>query len=140
MDMKALITELEFLNSNTVIFSVSADGKVSANIAQGSITADMLEPNYLANVQLYASQALTSADNAAKSAQEAEASAIRAEESAKKAESIVGGDFATNEKVDNIINGTTIVGNAAKLTLTDTVTGVTSAVSIENGIITIREA
>ena len=43
-------------------------------------------------------------------------------------------------QIDNIINGTTIVGNSAKLTMTDTVTGVTSAVSIENGIITIREA
>lgn len=63
VDLKALITELEFLNSNTVLFSVT-DGKVTANIAKGSITADMLEPNYLANVQLYASQALESANNA----------------------------------------------------------------------------
>ena len=46
----------------------------------------------------------------------------------------------TQTQIDNIINGTTIVGNAAKLTLTDTVTGVSSAVSIENGIITLREA
>lgn len=64
VDMKALITELEFLDSNTVLFSVSSDGKVTANIAKGSITADMLEPNYLANVQLYASQALSSANQA----------------------------------------------------------------------------
>ena len=63
VDLKALITELEFLNSNTVLFSVT-DGKVTANIAKGSITAEMLEPNYLANVQLYASQALSSANNA----------------------------------------------------------------------------
>lgn len=61
VDLRALITELEFLNSNTVLFSVT-NGKVTANIAQGSITADMLEPNYLANVQLYASQALSSAN------------------------------------------------------------------------------
>lgn len=114
VDMKALITELEFLNSDTVLFSV-ADGKVSANIAKGSITADMLEPNYLANVELYASQALSSADDAAKSAQEAEASAIRAEEAAEKAESIAGGDFATNAKVDNIINGTTPAGDSLKM-------------------------
>lgn len=71
VDMKALITELEFLNSNTVLFSVSADGKVSANIAKGSITADMLEPNYLANVQLYASQALSSANDAKNYAEQA---------------------------------------------------------------------
>lgn len=78
VDMKALITELEFLNSNTVLFSVT-DGKVSANIAKGSITADMLEPNYLANVQLYASQALSSAENAKKS----EEQAIQSAETAK---------------------------------------------------------
>lgn len=78
VDMKALITELEFLNSNTVLFSVSADGKVSANIAKGSITADMLEPNYLANVQLYASQALSSARNAKESEENASASEEKA--------------------------------------------------------------
>lgn len=75
VDMKALITELEFLDSDTVLFSVSSDGKVTANIAKGSITADMLEPNYLANVQLYASQAMESAENAKKSENKAENSA-----------------------------------------------------------------
>lgn len=63
VDLKALITELEFLNSNTVLFSVS-DGKVTANIAKGSITDDMIEANYLANVKLYASNALSYANTA----------------------------------------------------------------------------
>lgn len=75
VDMKALITELEFLDSDTVLFSVSSDGKVTASIAKGSITADMLEPNYLANVQLYASQAMSSASNAKASENEAKGSA-----------------------------------------------------------------
>lgn len=73
VDLKALITELEFTNSNTVLFSVT-NGKVSASIAKGSITADMLEPNYLANVQLYASQALSSANNAKTSEENASVS------------------------------------------------------------------
>ncbi|MBQ7863792.1 MAG: hypothetical protein IJ353_04905 [Lachnospiraceae bacterium] len=47
---------------------------------------------------------------------------------------------AEKTQVNNIINGTTIVGNAAKLTLTDTVTGTVCEVSIEDGIITLREA
>ena len=64
VDMKALITELEFLDSNTVLFSVSDDGKVSADIVKGSITGDMIEPNYLAKVQLYADNAAESANNA----------------------------------------------------------------------------
>ena len=82
VDLKALITELEFLNSNTVLFSVT-NGKVTANIAQGSITADMLEPNYLANVQLYASQALESANDARTYADNASTSASQADGNAK---------------------------------------------------------
>lgn len=78
VDLKALITELEFLNSDTVLFSVT-NGKVTANIAKGSITADMLEPNYLANVELYASQALESANSAIESASQAKSSAELAE-------------------------------------------------------------
>ena len=74
VDLKALITELEFLNSDTVLFSVT-NGKVTANIAKGSITADMLEPNYLANVELYASQALESANSASESANVAKTNA-----------------------------------------------------------------
>lgn len=86
VDMKALITELEFINSNTVLFSVSSDGKVTANIAKGSITADMLEPNYLANVELYASQALESANDARTYADNASTSASQADGNAKLAE------------------------------------------------------
>ena len=137
VDMKALITELEFLNSDTVLFSVSTDGKVTASIAKGSITADMLEPNYLANVQLYASQAMSSANNAKISEQNAELSALRAEEAASKAESAIGGDFATNEKVDNIINGTTTVGNAYKanrVTLYKTFADIDSTISNQSQI------
>ena len=78
VDLKALITELEFLNSDTVLFSVT-DGKVTASIAKGSITADMLEPNYLANVELYASQALQSAESAIESASQSKSSAELAE-------------------------------------------------------------
>ena len=85
VDLKALITELEFLNSNTVLFSVT-NGKVTANIAKGSITADMLEPNYLANVELYASQALESANNARTYADNASTSASQADGNAKLSE------------------------------------------------------
>ena len=70
VDIKALVTELDFLNSNTVLFSVT-NGKVTASIAKGSITADYLEPNYLANVQLYSSQALSSANSAKEDANNA---------------------------------------------------------------------
>ena len=104
VDMKALITELEFLNSNTVLFSVSSDGKVSASIAKGSITADMLEPNYLANVQLYASQALVSANNAKTSEENASSSAQQAKFNADLAkqysESAASSLETVNQKLD----------------------------------------
>lgn len=80
VDLKALITELEFLDSNTVLFSVT-DGKVTANIAKGSITGDMLEPNYLANVEMYSSQALESAQNAKESEEKAKISEDNAKDS-----------------------------------------------------------
>lgn len=115
VDLSAFITNVEFENTATIRWEKVAGGKMKAYVIAGSITADMLEPNYLANVQLYAGQAMSSASSAKTSAEEAEASAVRAEEAADKATEIAGGDFATNTKVDNIINGTTPVGNALKL-------------------------
>ncbi len=118
VDMKALITELEFLNSDSVLFSVSADGKVTASIAKGSITADMLEPNYLANVQLYASQALSSSQNASVSATESKSYAVggtgtregedtdNAKYYMEQTKAIAGADLS------GIIDGTIQVGNS----------------------------
>lgn len=74
VDLKTLITELDFLDSNTVFFYVN-NGKVTANILKGSITDEYLEPNYLANIKLHASQALESANTAVESAEIAQTSA-----------------------------------------------------------------
>lgn len=74
VDLKTLITELDFLDSNTVFFYVN-DGKVTANILKGSITDEYLEANYLANIKLHASQALESANTAVESAEIAQTSA-----------------------------------------------------------------
>ena len=113
IDVSAFITTTEFLESETITWQLLDNGKVIANIKNNSIKGYMLEPNYLANVMSYSEQAELSAE-------EAEDSAIRAEEAAEKATAAVGGDFATNTKVDNIINGTTPV---AKATDADTVGG-----------------
>lgn len=40
VDMSALITQYEFLETDTVAFSVDGGGKVSANVKNGSITED----------------------------------------------------------------------------------------------------
>lgn len=50
VDMSALITQYEFKDSSTVGFAVDASGKVSASVKNGSITADKLQPNYLADI------------------------------------------------------------------------------------------
>lgn len=110
VDLSALITQYEFLDSDTVYFTISADGKVTADIKDGSIQEKHLQPNYLSDIKVevakaeaaataadasktaaagYASTAATkageaavSADNAANSATAAEASKIKAAESA----------------------------------------------------------
>ena len=65
VDMSALITEYEFTSTTTIAFTVGADGKVSANIPDGSITGNKLQPNYLADCQ----QAKTNAETAAGAAE-----------------------------------------------------------------------
>lgn len=89
VDMKALITQYEFTESDTIIFMVESAGQVSASIKLGAITGEMLEPNYLANVTVQAekasasaSAAATSATNAAKSEANAKASETNAASSA----------------------------------------------------------
>lgn len=78
VDLSALITQYEFKESDTIILAVDTDGKVYGSIKKGSITADCLEPNYLANVT-------EKADTATLKAKEAEESAKSAEESAQNA-------------------------------------------------------
>lgn len=90
IDLSALITQYEFSESDTITFEIDASGKVKANILNGSITGEKLEPNYLADVTLESSKAQQSALDAQDSADSAEESAIRAEEAAGRAESIVG--------------------------------------------------
>lgn len=124
VDLSAFITNVEFADSSTIRKVINTDGTVSFEIIDGTITADKLEPNYLANVQLYAGQAMASATNAKESEDNAEASALRAEEAAEKAQGAVSGDFATNAKVDAIIDGTTPVEKANTATNAEQLGGV----------------
>lgn len=72
VDMSALITQYEFLNTDTISFEIQSDGKVKAIVKEGSIEEKHLQPNYLADIKVevakakdYASDAQDSADNAA---------------------------------------------------------------------------
>lgn len=90
IDLSTLITEYEFYDTATIAFSVT-NGKVSAVIKNGSVTADKLEPNYLANVQLAASQASSSASAASAS----ELAAKTSENNAKSSENSASASAAS---------------------------------------------
>lgn len=49
VDMSALITQYEFVNSTCISWTIGNDGSVTANIIDGSITGAKLQPNYLAD-------------------------------------------------------------------------------------------
>lgn len=86
VDLSSLITEYEFLDSDTIAFEITG-GKVKAIVKNGSITEDKLQPNFLADVKVESAKAVASAKsakesetNAAKSATDAKDSADRAQE------------------------------------------------------------
>ena len=92
IDLSALITQFEFLDSDTVYWSIGDDGKVKADIKNGSITADKLQPNYLADT------ATQQATAAATSAAQAKIDADRAESYA----SITEPKFYLDEAIMNL--------------------------------------
>lgn len=86
VDLSSLITEYEFLDSDTIAFEI-ADGKVKAIVKNGSITENKLQPNFLADIKVESAKAVASAKsagesetNAAKSATDSKNSADRAQE------------------------------------------------------------
>ena len=85
VDLSALITQFEFVDSDIVYWTVGDDGKVKADIKNGSITADKLQPNYLADITVQAENASASATAAAKSATAAAGSETAAAQSAENA-------------------------------------------------------
>ena len=70
VDLSALITQYEFMESDTVAFELTAEGKVKAIVKEGSIKEKHLQPNYLADIQVeVAKQSETAANISAKAAQ-----------------------------------------------------------------------
>ena len=61
VDLSALITQYEFLDSDTITFELLADGKVRAKVKEGSIQEKHLRPDYLADIKVEVSKAQTSA-------------------------------------------------------------------------------
>lgn len=110
IDLAALITQYEFLDSDTVAFSIDSTGKVSAIVKEASIQEKHLQPNYLADIKVEVAKAQANQSAAAKSESNAKASetAAAASESnaaasATKAQSYAVGstNSRTGEDTDN---------------------------------------
>lgn len=72
VDLSRLITEYEFLDSDTIAFSVNSEGKVTAIIKEGSVEEKHLRPEYLSDIKIEESKAKESAVSASNSAKYAE--------------------------------------------------------------------
>ena len=82
VDLSALITQYEFIDSNTIAFEISSDGKVSAIVKEGSIQEKHLRPDYLADIKVESAKAVASAKSAGTSETNAAASEATAKKSA----------------------------------------------------------
>lgn len=88
VDLSALITQYEFIDSNTIAFEISSDGKVSAIVKEGSIQEKHLRPDYLADIKVESAKAVNSATNAKASETNAAKSSTDAKNSADRAQGI----------------------------------------------------
>ena len=93
VDLSALITEYEFVDTDTIAFTIDSEGKVAAVVKDGSITENKLEPNYLANIKVEVSKAQKSA-----SAAETSETNAKASETAAKASELAAAVSETNAK------------------------------------------
>ena len=110
IDLAALITQYEFLGTETIAFSIDSAGKVSAIVKEASIKEKHLQPNYLADIKVETAKAAASQKAAATSESNAKTSetnsknnANNASASATKAQSYaVGGtNSRAGENTDN---------------------------------------
>jgi len=105
VDLSALITQYEFLGSDTITFTLD-NGKIKADIINGSITDDKLQPNYLADIIVQANIAVANANLSKRYAvggvedgdttDNAKYYAEQAKKARDEAQSIVGADIATD--------------------------------------------
>lgn len=109
IDLSALIVPNEFIDSDTIYFTVMDGGKVTASIKNGSITGEMLEPNYLADVTVQAELALLSAQNANLSELNAKQSELNAKSSETRCESVL--EEVTKKTALTVFNVNFVTGN-----------------------------
>ena len=73
IDLSALITQYEFVDTDTVAFTIGADGKVSAEVIDGSITESKLSLTYKAQLDQKVLDAQGYANNSKDSAESSKA-------------------------------------------------------------------
>ena len=81
--------QYEFLGSDTIVFIVQPDGKITAEIKNGSIGEQHLRPDYLADIRVESAKAAASAEaakNSEKKSKESEQAAKASEEKSKESE------------------------------------------------------
>lgn len=107
IDLSALITQYEFTNSATILFTVGTDGKVMANIKPNSITDQMLQTNYLADITTQANTAVSASQSALESqslaeqhADDAQASAVTANTHKESAKGYAESAQSANEEIN----------------------------------------
>lgn len=81
VDLSSLITEYEFLDSDTIAFEIT-DGKVKAIVKNGSITEDKLQPNFLADVKVEVAKAQAASESSSKFADASNASSVESKKQA----------------------------------------------------------
>ena len=81
VDLSALITQYEFLDSDTIAFEIT-DGKVKPIVKNGSITEDKLQPNFLADIKVEAANAQAASESSSKFADASNASSVESKKQA----------------------------------------------------------
>ena len=81
VDLSALITQYEFLDSDTIAFEI-VDGKVKAIVKNGSITEEKLQPNFLADVKVEVTKAQAASESSSKFADASNASSVESKKQA----------------------------------------------------------
>ena len=116
VDLSALITQYEFVNTDTISFTIGSDGKVSAKVIDGSIGENHLRPNYLADIKVESAKAVSAKEAAQTSEQNAKASetasANSAKESAESAKSASASAATATEKAESASESATLAEGA----------------------------
>lgn len=100
VDLSALITQYEFLDTDTVDLVIDGTGKVSAAVKDASIQERHLRPDYLADIRVESAKAQASRKDAATSASAAKTSETSAKVSETNARASASGAAAFADKAE----------------------------------------